>query len=483
VLLGYQQHWAADESPVKVWEKSRRIGASWAEAGEDALLASSSGGMDVWYIGYNRDMAREFIEDAGDWARHYQHAAERIEEFALDDEGKDIQAFRIRFASGFKVVALSSRPSNLRGKQGKIVIDEAAFHDDLPGLIKAAMAMLMWGGKVVVISTHNGDECPFNELVNDVRAGRRPYSLHRTTLDDALEDGLYRRICLRLGKGWTPEGEAKWRQALIDFYRDDAEEELFCIPARGADVYFSRALVEQCMDPGIPVLRWACKPEFTEWPEHLRKAEAEAWCEENLLPLLATLKASLVSFFGEDFGRLGDLTVVMPLLQMPLLIRAAPFVLELRNVPFESQKQVLFYLVDRLPGFRYGALDARGNGQYLAEVAMQRYGSSRIEQVMLNPAWYRENMPKYKAAFEDRTILLPRDADILEDHRAVRMEKGVAKVPETFKGKGADGGQRHGDAAIAGALANYAREVGWRAGPVEYESVVTGRMAGIRGAY
>ena len=27
-----------------------------------------------------------------------------------------------------------------------VLIDEAAFHDDLPGLIKAAMAMLIWGG-------------------------------------------------------------------------------------------------------------------------------------------------------------------------------------------------------------------------------------------------------------------------------------------------------------------------------------------------
>ena len=25
--------------------------------------------------------------------------------------------------------------------------DEAAFHDDLPGLIKAAMALLIWGGE------------------------------------------------------------------------------------------------------------------------------------------------------------------------------------------------------------------------------------------------------------------------------------------------------------------------------------------------
>ena len=33
------------------------------------------------------------------------------------DERSDILAYRIRFASGHKIVALSSRPSNLRGKE------------------------------------------------------------------------------------------------------------------------------------------------------------------------------------------------------------------------------------------------------------------------------------------------------------------------------------------------------------------------------
>ena len=32
VLLPYQQRWVLDESTVSVWEKSRRIGASYAEA-------------------------------------------------------------------------------------------------------------------------------------------------------------------------------------------------------------------------------------------------------------------------------------------------------------------------------------------------------------------------------------------------------------------------------------------------------------------
>lgn len=469
VLLPYQQRWVADKSQVKVAEKSRRIGLTWAEAADDALTAAAAKGQDTWYIGYNKDMATEFIQTTAMWARAFSLAAGEIEDAGdvLEDADKEkgIQAFKVRFASGHKVVALSSRPSNLRGKQGRVVLDEFAFHGDQGELIKAAMALLIWGGDVRIISTHDGAENPFNELVQDIRAGRRKYSLHRITFDDALEEGLYRRICERRGMEWSAEAEVAWRQEIIDFYGEGADEELFCVPRAGAGVYISGALIEARMKSGAPVLRWRCDTAFAELPSHIREAEARDWCEVHLAPLLADLNPNLLSYFGEDFGRSGDLTVIWPLQLRQDLVRATPFIVELGNVPFEQQRQILFFIVDRLPRFMAGKLDARGNGQYLAEVAMQRYGSGRIEQVMLTPEWYRENMPPYKAAFEDATILLPKDADVLADHRAIRVENGIARIPENARTKGGRGEQRHGDSAIAGALA-YAAS---RTDPVEYD--------------
>ncbi len=137
-----------------------------------------------------------------------------------------------------------------------------------------------------------------------------------------------------------------------------------------------------------------------------------------------------------------------------------PFVVEMRNVPFEQQRQILFYIVDHLPRFMAGEMDATGNGAYLAEVAAQRYGFSRIAQVMLSEAWYREATPKFKAAFEDGTTLLPRDADVLSDHRSIKIVRGGPQVlRECKRGKGEDaakGTQRHGDSAIAHLLAYHA---------------------------
>lgn len=471
ILLSYQKRWVEDTADVKIIEKSRRIGISWAEAADSALYAASESGDDVWYIGYNKDMALEFISDCGNWARHYKIAASEMEEEVLIDENKDILSFKIKFASGHRITALSSRPTNLRGKQGRVILDEAAFHEDLAGLIKAAMALLIWGGQVRIISTHNGDANDFNSLIQDVRSGKKPYSIHRVDFDEALEAGLYKRICKVLGREWSPDAETKWRQDVIDFYGDDADEELFVIPSQGSGVYLTRALIETCLSPDIPVIRYEQSRAFAEISDSLRHSEVEAWCEEILKPLLTGLDEKRRHYFGEDFGRTGDLTVIIPLAEEQSANFKATFVLELRNMPFQQQEQILFYIVSKLPRFTFGGLDARGNGQFLAERAMQKYGANRIAEVMLTEKWYRENMPRYKAAFEDQSILLPKDADIIEDHRAFKVIKGIAKLPET-KTKGKDKKQRHGDSGIAGALAWFATNEA-AVGPIEYES--TGR--------
>ncbi|MBF0416997.1 MAG: hypothetical protein HQL86_01955 [Magnetococcales bacterium] len=460
-LLPYQQKWVADKAKVKICEKSRRIGITWAEAVDDVLIAAtgkSDGGADVWYIGYNKEMAEEYIRACAGWAKGIQKAASEIRESLFRDEDveRDILTYSIDFASGYRITALSSAPSNLRGKQGVVVIDEAAFHPHLPDLIKAAMALLLWGGKVRIISSHNGDDSPFNQLIQECRAGKKGYVVHRYTFQEAVAYGLYRRICLVTHEAWSRKGEKAWvAQAYAD-YGSDAEEELDVVPSSGSGVYLTRAVIESCMDRARAVHRLSLPQEFATREAFLREGEVLEWCERVLLPELSRLDVSLQGYFGLDFGRSGDLSVLVPLIQSQDLRLTAPFLVEMSNVPFEQQKQVLFFVADRLPRFRSGALDARGNGAYLAEVAMQRYGAARIVQVALSQPWYIEHMPKFKAAFEDRLLSIPADVDVMDDLRAIKMHKGVAKVPEGAKTRGKDGRQRHGDAAIAIALGVFA---------------------------
>ena len=460
VLLPYQQRWIADTNPVKVCEKSRRIGLSWGEAADSALLAAQTNGMNVWYIGYNKDMALEFINDCGNWAKFYGLAAGEIEEaeevFVAGDDKQAILAFIIRFASGFRITALSSRPNNLRGKQGRVILDEAAFHDDLAELLKAAMALLMWGGEVHIISTHDGVDNPFNELINDCRAGKKPYSVHRITFDDALADGLYQRICLRLGKDWTAQAELEWVKEIRSSYGEDASEELDCIPKNGGGKWLNRALIESRMSPFTPVLRYDQTDEFALLPEHQRATEVSEWLSSSLKPYLNLLDNTRHSFVGVDFARNGDRTAIVPFIRQQDLSLRPPFVIELGNMPFKQQEQICAYLLAGLPNLLGAALDARGNGQYLAEAMQDQFGGDRVQAVMLSENWYRSHTAPFKAALEDGTLSdLPRDEDILADLRAFEIVKGVPRIPDT-RTRGADGNKRHGDTAIALLLAHYA---------------------------
>ncbi|WP_304027897.1 hypothetical protein [Desulfovibrio piger] len=472
VLLPYQKAWLGDKSPVKVVEKSRRIGLTWAQALDDVLKASTSGrdGMDVLYISFNQDMTREYIDTCAEWAKKLQIVAGKVnEDIFRDGDEREIKAFRIDFASGHKILALSNRPSNLRGKQGRVIIDEAAFVEDLPELLKAALALLMWGGQVIIISTHDGAENPFNELIQDVRAGNLPYSLHRITLDDALSAGLYRRICRVTKQHWTPEAEEAWRADLIKTYGDGADEELFCIPRQSSGAYLTTGMIEACMETA-PVLTWTPPAgDFVDWPLPVAERYTKGWIAEQLEPLLSGLPKDRAHFCGVDFGRSGDLSVFWPATEEKDLRLVPPFVLELRNCPHRTQQQILFAVLDALPRFSGVSLDARGNGSALAEAARQQYGPGRVREVMISEGWYRETMPLLKAGIEDKTLILPKDAGILSDFRSLRVMKGVARVPEQ-RTKDKTGG-RHGDSAVACAMMLDARRELGSSEPWEYVGI------------
>nr|WP_067289853.1 terminase family protein [Marinobacterium profundum] len=453
LLLGYQKRWIADDSPLKICDKSRRTGITWAEAADATLCAGTAkneGGCNHFYVGSNKEMAREFIEAVAMWAKAFDRAAGEIQEEVLKDDDKDILTFVVYFASGFKVQALSSNPSNLRGMQGNVTIDEAAFHERLAEVLKAALALTMWGAKVRLISTHNGVDNLFNQLIQDSRAGRKRYSVHTVTLDDACAEGLYQRICQITRKDWSQQAEDAWKAGLLKdtATEEDALEEYYCVPKQGGGAYINRSLIERAQRAEIPVLQYEAPQGFMLWSDQQRLAEIDDWCEAQLAPPLEKLNPDFSHSFGEDFARKGDLTVFAPLIILPDTRLRCPFLVELRNLPYESQKQIMFYILRRLPRLTGAAFDATGNGGYLAEAAALQFGTDLVDQVQLNLPWYREWMPKFKAKFEDADIEIPKTTDVLNDLRKIQVVKGVPVI-EKGSGKGTDGQQRHGDAAVA----------------------------------
>ena len=490
VLLPYQARAVSmldGGCPVLFVEKSRRIGMTWGLAAYAVLRAGrqkTAQGMDVMYISYSKEMTREFIDACAMWARAFDLAASAAEE-VLFDQGRDdkaINAFRIKFASGFEIMGLSSAPRGLRGKQGVVIIDEAAFVDDLDALLKSAMANLIWGGQIVVCSTHLGFDNPFNVQIQDILAGRADYAHMRVTLDQALEEGLYRRIALVTGKTWSPEAEAAFRQGIINRYRDNADEELYCVPSLSSGAWLPAPLIEARMTVKVPVLRLELPGDFLHRDRVARLSLMSPFMEA-LEAQLDALDLTPQFAFGSDFARSVDLSTGSLLAIEARLKRREVLAYELRNVPGDEQKliarTVLAHVRHRLVG---AAFDATGMGWTVAEDMGRLYGlredpegSGLIMAVKFSEEWYRLHMPPLKAAFEDDMIAIIADAEHLADLRTVKLVRGIARVPPLREGE--TGKKRHGDHAIALALAHFASRMRW----AEFGYRAAGRDAGAQG--
>jgi phage FluMu gp28-like protein len=456
LLLPYQQEWLADKSALKICEKGRRTGISWAESAAFALEAAKEGGRSTFYLSYNRDMTKQFISDCAEWAKSYEAAASAAEEVVIEDDGKDILTYRVRFASGAQVLGLPGTPHSVRSKQGRVVIDEAAFVDDLPGMLKAAKALVMWGGQVSLISTHNGDANPFAALLDGIRAGREAgWPLHRVPFSEAVRQGLYKKICVKNGREWSAGAERDWVAWVRDVYRDNADEELEAAPSQAGSRYFSRAPLDRASRE-IPLPRLSLADDFLWMGADKKRGEIERWFSYYIEPHLASFSGR--AYAGMDFARSGDLSLLWFLEETGRNEAETRLVAEIKNCPFEQQKQLVFLIGRwcRARGVWGGiALDARGNGQNLAEEAVLEFPGSAAA-VMETPAWYAEWFPRLRAMLDEGTFFVPDDEAVKSDFSVVQLKNDVPHIPPLRTADRDGKGKRHGDGAAGAALALYA---------------------------
>lgn len=399
LLLGYQGKalLLCSTSPLVVIEKSRRIGLTWALALLAVMDAGKRRGKNTFYIGYNLDMAREFIDTCAMWTKALGHALGGREEELFDgvEGAKPIQAFRLTFGSGFKIVALPSKPRSLRGMQGQIILDEAAFHDELEEMLKAALAMLIWGGNVIVVSTHDGVDNPFNRLLDEVRAyergeghGRKGATL-KITFADALADGLYERVCLVAGREPTADGKIEWEAEIRGFYGEAAEEELDCEPRAG-----SGSLI---------------KPEDLAACEHADAGRPELY-QNGLV------------YIGRDVARRIDASIIwaFELVGEVLWLRDR---WEEKGASFAEQDQAF----DAIMATRRVAaawIDQTGMGEKVVEDAQRRHGTYRVQGVLLTGPNRLDLATSLVQRFERGLIRIPADPIIRADLRAIKKASG-----------------------------------------------------------
>lgn len=488
VLMLHQRQAAALKASIIAIPKGRRTGITFGTMLNKTLVAASrksAGGDNIFYIGDTKEKGLEAIGYCAKFARIIAMAqgqgSSGIEEFLFEDQDENgktrhINAYRIRFASGFQVCALSSRPANIRGLQGHVVIDEAAFHPDVQGVLDAATALLIWGGQITVISSHNGKKNPFNQFCTDIESGRygADAAVMTVTFDDAVANGLFERVCLM--KGTTPTAEAKqaWYAKIRNGYgvrKSAMREELDAIPRDGSGVCLPGVWIEQAMVlPPERVLRLALDDDFVRQAPATRAAWVEDWIERYLAPALKALDKTLRHVFSHDYARHRDFSSWGALSVGLGLRRQCPLVIEMHKVPYAQQRQITAYAIRRLPNRCGGAVDATGTGETMAEETADEFGHSHVHQIKLNRSWYGTWMPKLIKGFEDGMIDLPKDANMAQDLRAIEEVDGIAMVNKVRSSDAKDPDLlRHGDGAVMLAL-------GWFASlnmgaPIEFTEV------------
>lgn len=400
ILLPYQAAWVNDNSRLKIAEKSRQIGWTWATGygltkrkslALDAVLSKT----DAWISSRDDIQARLFLEDCKAFAAILQIGAKDLGEKVVDDKGNT--AFVMAMANGLRIHSMSSNPDAQAGKRGDRVLDEFALHPDPRKLYAIAYPGITWGGSLEIFSTHRGSGNYFNQLIREIREKGNPkgWSLHRVTLQDALDQGFLYKLQSKLPAD-DPRQEMDEAE-YFDFIRKGApDEESFlqeymCVPADDASAFIETSLVDACCT-----------------------AAGEAW--ELEAPEDAMGKEI---YGGLDVGRHHDLTSFTAVEKVAGL-RPVRKRIDLKGKTFSEQEAILY------PWFaacRRVCVDATGLGMQFAERAAERFGKYRIEAITFTGSMKEELAYPVRAAFEDKAVRIPfADEALKSDIRAIRKE-------------------------------------------------------------
>src|SRR6266481_4437860 len=191
-FLPYQRQWILDDSRLKLCQKSRQVGLSYADSYDSVRKAAVRSGRDVWVMSRDEAQAKQYIRYCKHWAKVLHLAAADFgrEVFNLND-GKAAKVQVLNFASGASIYALSSNPDAIVGKTGHVKLDEFALHKDQRTLYAVAKPVIQWGGTLSIISTHRGAGTVFNELLRDVKERGNPmgWSHHCIPIQKAVDEG------------------------------------------------------------------------------------------------------------------------------------------------------------------------------------------------------------------------------------------------------------------------------------------------------
>lgn len=394
-LLPYQVNWLKDKSKIKIWEKSRRIGATYVQSYEDVEDCIHKRVPSVWFSSADESAAKEYILYCAMWAKMFNVVARQFDAEVFDGE-KNIKTFTIEFSNGTRINALSSNPKAFRSKGGKVILDEFGWHDRADEMWKAARPVITWGFPLRILSTHNGKSCLYFRFVDQSKAKKLPWSLHTTTIVNAVEDGLVDKI---LSRKTTPMERQQWlddeRAACGD--ENTWLQEYMCVAVDEASAFLTYDLIYTCEDKSVL------------WPE-------KDW------PFTDYQDGNL--FLGMDIGRKKDLSVLW-LLELLGTVRYTRAVRVLNKMPFRKQFEILTSIMKHRK-MRRACIDASGLGMQLAEDAQADFGKYRVEAVTFTGPVKEELAYPVLTTFQDKQVIIPDDFTIRESLHSVKKTTTAA---------------------------------------------------------
>ena len=484
-LLPYQIAQAFNESRLRWWEKSIRIGATFEKAFEAVRDRLVPGKGDYLHSSVTQQVAQAFLEDcefflgaykaAGavvsrgteDWVEALRDANDQpVKDAAGNQLHVKRKAFEWKFDTGQKLRVFSSRPEALRGFGGAVGIDEIAFHLRMGAMLKAAGGRAMWGYPVSLWTSHNGEDSEWNMWLKKEkqRGDKSIWSGQTTTLTTAIADGLVEKINQTRGMNLTRQEFVEQTKALLG-----SEE----------------AYLEECeciaQTRGMPAIAWIdilaaqrdyhvdCRTVVGDAVQGQQvDPSVQAVIQENLW---TGLDASKRYSLGYDVARNGDLSSVWV---NETDGRNHRCVMDVRfhKCKLPAQREFIIQGMNALHGMT-GAGDSTGLGLETCETLSDMFPG---RFAMVNFSTFKAHIVgRLRGAYQDGRKIIPREPeDIGYDAAAILVQTNGMRVSYT-ESKNPANQHSHCDLAYSDALAtaNAEDDEGY-SGPARGEAIRRG---------
>ena len=443
-FLSYQESWISDESTLKLAEKSRRAGFTYASSYRMFQKCMKRGrGFTQWVSSRDQFTAQELIRDyISVWCALANVAAKGMygDNIQVFDPDKDIKAFVCEFPNGSRIVSLASTPEVFAGKGGDVFLDEVDLHRDPGKLIDMAIPCIMWGNQLEMVSAYKVDgtkETPWAKMVAAAKgANPQGASLHRVTIDDAIAQGIVEKISASTGKPQTREAFRAKMRALC---RTQAawESQFLCIVQDAGGKLIPIPKIVPCeMDP-------------------------------SELAVMLMKHPSAMRFGGYDVARRKHASAWHEYVQLGTVIYLASRQ-TWHDVDFDAQEAwIKSRMTDRnQPRITRMAIDETGIGMQMAERMAKKF-PGRVDKVNLESHRRTELCVMLADRFERMRIIVPIDdqlrADMSGPIRSTAKNGALRVVVPAFDYVDEDTGEKatsHCDEFMASVLANSAADAG-----------------------